>query len=110
MRYLKLAKHSKSSYKELKFVKLSVQRLFYHFMSSSLRFVEHTALKTLYLFTIRHSAEVARVKIEKLKRIPILHNSNGTDQRVLQVYQCIIFSVEQLDLLNSQNQTFFKKS
>ena len=48
MRYLKLAKHSKSSYKELKFVKSSVQRLFYHFMSSSLRFVEHTALKTQY--------------------------------------------------------------
>ena len=67
-------------------------------------------LVNIHLFTIRHSAEVARVKIEKLKRIPILHNSNGTDQRVLQVYQCIIFSVEQLDLLNSQNQTFFKKS
>ena len=60
-------------------------------------------LVNIHLFTIRHSAEVARVKIEKLKRIPILHNSNGTDQRVLQVYQCIIFSVEQLNLLNSQN-------
>ena len=67
-------------------------------------------LVNIHLFTIRHSAQVARVKIEKLKRIPILHNSNGTDQRVLQVYQCIIFSVEQLNLLNSQNQTFFKKS
>ena len=60
-------------------------------------------LVNIHLFTIRHSAEVARVKIEKLKRIPILHNSNGTNQRVLQVYQCIIFSVEQLNLLNSQN-------
>ena len=60
-------------------------------------------LVNIHLFTIRHSAEVARVKIEKLKRIPILHNSNGTDQRVLQVYQCIIFSVEQLNLSNSQN-------
>ena len=58
-------------------------------------------LVNIHLFTIRHPAEVARVKIEKLKRIPILHNSNGTDQRVLQVYQCIIFSVEQLNLLNS---------
>ena len=67
-------------------------------------------LVNIHLFTIRLSAQVARVKIEKLKRIPILHNSNGTDQRVLQVYQCIIFSVEQLNLLNSQNQTFFKKS
>ena len=67
-------------------------------------------LVNIHLFTIRHPAEVARVKIEKLKRIPISHNSNGTDQRVLQVYQCIIFSVEQLNLLNSQNQTFFKKS
>ena len=65
-------------------------------------------LVNIHLFTIRHSAEVARVKIEKLKRIPILHNSNGTDQRVLQVYQCIIFSVEQLNLLNSQIRHFSK--
>ena len=57
-------------------------------------------LVDIHLFTIGHPAEVARVKIEKLKRIPILHNSNGTDQRVLQVYQCIIFSVEQLNLVN----------
>ena len=37
-------------------------------------------LVDIHLFTIRHPAEVARVKIEKLKRTPILHNSNGTDQ------------------------------
>ena len=52
-------------------------------------------LVNIHLFTIRHPAEVARVKIEKLKHIPILHNSNLTNQRVLQVYQCFIFAIEQ---------------
>ena len=52
-------------------------------------------LVNIHLFTIRHPAEVARVKIEKLKRIPILHNSNLTNQRVLQVYQYFIFAIEQ---------------
>ena len=54
-------------------------------------------LVNIHLFTIRHPAEVARVKIEKLKRIPILHNSNLTNQRVLQVYQYFIFAIEQFN-------------
>ena len=67
-------------------------------------------LVNIHLFTIRHPAEVARVKIEKLKRIPILHNSNGTDQRILQVYQCIIFFCRTIEFIEFTNQTFFKKS
>ena len=67
-------------------------------------------LVNIHLFTIRHPAEVARVKIEKLKRIPILHNGNGTDQRVLQVYQCIIFFCRTIEFIEFTNQTSFKKS